>query len=253
MNKARVAILIPAYNECDTIRPIVETCLQYCKNILVVDDGSTDDTVAKIHDLPITILKNAINRGKDASLLRGFSHLLQHELDAVITIDADNQHNPDDIPRFLIAQKHFPKNLIIGARRINAQHTPRHRLVANKIADFFISWAAGNKILDTQSGYRLYPIDYLKQIQPRLSRFDRFTFESKALIDASQQSFPPISLSIVSHYPKNARQSYYRPFTDTARITLMITGKLLSRGLYLNGLLASATKPAKLIKPEELF
>ena len=250
MSDMRYAIIIPAFNEERTIRPIVRDCLRYCKNVVVIDDGSTDNTVTNIQDLPITILQNTLNRGKDLSLLRGLLHLQNHQLDAIITLDADGQHEPKDIPRFLMAHRHYNQNIIIGARRINIKEAPRLRLFANRIADFFISWAAGKKILDTQSGFRLYPVSYIRSILRKSQHYGKFVFESKVLIDATRKSFTPVSLPIASLYPKNARTSYFHPIVDTGRIVLMITWQLLSRGLYPKGLWLALAKPAEHFESE---
>jgi len=239
------AILIPAYNEENTIRTVVQHCLHYCRHIVVVDDGSIDNTVANIQDLPITILHNGINRGKDASLLRGFSYCQHHQLDAIITIDADTQHNPDDIPKFLAAREQYPHHVILGARHINQKSAPFIRWFANRAADFFISWAAGKRIPDTQSGFRLYPVDFIPTIVRNASQNGKFIFESKVLIDAVKSDYPPVSLLIVTNYPDNARASYFRPFIDTMHIVLMISQELLSRGFYPKGLWLALFKQAE--------
>ncbi|MCB1827748.1 MAG: glycosyltransferase family 2 protein [Coxiellaceae bacterium] len=251
MKPIRYAVLIPAFNEEATIRDVVENSLRFCKNIIVVDDGSLDRTVEKIQDLPITILRNSINRGKDASLLRGMAHIQKLQLDAVITMDADKQHNPNDLPRFVAAQQHYPHNIIIGARRINTKNAPRLKLLASKTADFFISWAAGKKILDTQSGFRLYPNSYIPRILRKSSRNNHFVFESQILIDATRKAYTPVSLAIESIYPDDARKSYYRPMMDTSRIILMICWELLTHGLNPKGLFAAIFRRNKLIDAEK--
>ena len=236
MNNNHITVLIPAFNEERTIRSVLEACLAHTDQVIVVDDGSTDNTVASIKDLPITILCNAMNRGKDASLFRGFAYTQNLETDAVITLDADTQHDPNDIPHFIQAMKQHPDRIIIGARTVNRKNAPRIRLYANKTADFFISWAAGHRIIDTQSGFRLYPKAMIPRIIRKSSRHGQFVFESKVLIDAARKGFIPVSLPIVSSYPKDARDSYFRPIADTSKIIALITWRILSRGLCLKGL-----------------
>lgn len=230
-----VAIIIPAYNEEASIRTLVESILLFTDKIIVVDDGSTDSTVSQLTGLPIVTLKNPRNQGKGASLIRGFHYIQSLNIHAAICMDADTQHNPADIPKFINAMLTYPNHIIIGSRTQKIENAPKYRRRANLIADFFISWAAGYRIIDTQSGYRLYPLCFLRACLSQL-RSQRFTLESELIIQASHRGYPSISIPIQSCYPKDSRPSYYKPFTDTVKITLMVTCKLLSRGLYLTGL-----------------
>ena len=111
-----VAVVIPAYNEAATLRDVVERALKLMTTVIVVDDGSTDATASVVQDLPIVLLRNDGNHGKAASLWRGMQHALQMGAHAVITLDGDGQHNPEDIPRLLEASRTRPRHLIIGAR-----------------------------------------------------------------------------------------------------------------------------------------
>lgn len=230
------AALIPAFNEANTIREVVVKTLQHVKTVIVVDDGSTDDTVKCIEDLPIIVLKNDINCGKDASLLRGLSYALNFDVQGVITLDADQQHDPEDIPQLIAAAKHCPNYIIIAARLLNTAQAPKYRRIANKFADFFVSWAAGQKIIDTQSGFRLYPPTFLKAYTLQASRHGRFLLESAILIDAAKMQYRCAAIAIRSHYPTQARRSYYRSLTDTWQITKMLTKKLFQRAFNLPGL-----------------
>jgi len=243
MPHSRLAVLIPAFNEEKTIRSVVDACLQFTSNVIVVDDGSTDNTVKEIQNLPIKILRNAQNRGKDISLIRGFSYAKDLDIDAVITLDADTQHNPNDIPHFIQAMQQYPNRIIIGARIIDTKNAPRIRLFANRAADFFISWAAGGRILDTQSGFRLYPCNILPTFISAASQRGQFVFESKVLIDASRKGTTPASLAIASCYPDDARASYFRPIVDTSKIVALIAWKITSRGLCLKGLYNTLFQP----------
>ncbi len=245
MNNPSFAVLIPAFNEANTIRSVVEGCLEFTHQVIVVDDGSTDDTFKKIKDLPIMILRNALNRGKDASLLRGFAYAKNLDIRAVITLDADTQHSPNDIFYFIHAMQEHPNRIIIGARTIDTENAPRLRLFANRAADFFISWAAGCRIIDTQSGFRLYPKKIIPKIISESFRHGQFVFESKILIDAARKGFTPVSLPIASCYPEGARDSYFRPVVDTSKIIALVTWKILSRGFYLKGLYATLFQTAE--------
>lgn len=231
-----IAIIVPAFNEAKTIRALLKSILQYASQVIVINDASTDKTVEEIADLPITILHNSKNLGKGASMLKGFKHAKILGAKAVITIDADGQHNPSDIPRFIQATQQSPNQVIIGSRLQNRENAPKLRRTANDIADFFISWAAGCKIIDTQSGYRLYPFAALNKTINRKIKKEKFTFESELLIDITRKGYTPATIRIRSLYPKDARPSHYKPFRDTCDIILMVTWKIVSRGLCFPGL-----------------
>lgn len=224
-----IAILIPAYNEKRTIRHVVEGCLTYCPNILVIDDGSNDNTVDEIKDLPIVIVQNDYNIGKDQSLLRGFSVVQRINPKVVICIDADGQHNPDDLPRFIQAMKMKPDHIILGARLIDRHNAPRYRRFGNCMADFFISWAAGQKIVDTQSGFRLLPNNFVLRFIKHAPRKGNFIIESEMLISAHQMGVDVVAIPIVSTYEDDARDSHYKPMHDTMGIAGMVFGKLVLR------------------------
>jgi hypothetical protein len=113
------------------------------------------------------------------------------------------------------------------------------RRFANGMANFWISWAAGHRILDTQSGFRLYPVALLKQVHGRISTRHGFVFESEILIEAAKRDYYTKSIAVDAIYPNCARTSYYRPSQDTLLIIRMVAWKLISRGLYLQGLLRS--------------
>lgn len=226
MKHSSIAIIIPAYNEEKTIRQVVQGVLQHSDSVIVIDDGSSDTTAQQIADLPITLLKNPYNFGKGATLLRGFEYAELHHFEAVITIDADTQHDPADIPKFLADYQLHPHSLIIGARLYNHENAPRSRYRANKIADFFISLAAGCKIADTQSGYRLYPAELFKKYPKKMNANKKFSLESELLIDAVRWGFKPMAVPIKSYYPKNSRSSHYKPLKDTLSIVALLVKKI---------------------------
>lgn len=233
----RLAVVIPAYNESSTIREVTRRALAQCKHVIVVDDGSTDRTADVIADLPIVLLRNEKNCGKAASLWRGMQYAMEEGMNAVITLDADGQHRPEDIPRFQEIAHKYPGHIVIGSRMSDRHLFPRRRYYANRVANFWISWAAGYRIKDSQSGFRLYPASLLRHSKLHVGTTHGFVFESEILIEAARLGVYSLTLPIAAIYSPNSRASHFRPVLDIARITRMVGWKLLSRGLYPWGLL----------------
>src|SRR4051812_42753884 len=139
-------IVIPAYNEARTIRGLAETALSLCVRVLVVDDGSSDGTAAQLEGLPLTVLRHPVNRGKAAGLRAAFAHALARGATCVVTLDGDGQHDPRDATKLLGVWRQSPDRLVVGARLHDRAHIPRCRYFGNRIACFWISWAAGHPV-----------------------------------------------------------------------------------------------------------
>ena len=148
-----VYVLIPAYNEAERLGPVIEAAREYL-TVVVIDDGSTDSTVKIAEQKGATVLRQPRNQGKGAALKDGFRWALkQPDCEALITIDADGQHDPDEIPRFLDCYGKHHADLIIGYRDFSQM--PFKRKLANTVGRVSLSWAMGQTIKDNQSGYRL--------------------------------------------------------------------------------------------------
>ncbi len=243
MNQPPVAsnywVVIPAYNEGATVYDVAVRARQQCSRVIVVDDGSTDETVEVLAGLDITVLRNEQNRGKADGLWRGFQHALAHGAVGVITLDADGQHAPEEIPSFIAASLRDPDAFLIGARRRDQRKVSRWRYGANRVADFWISWAAGRSIEDSQSGFRLYPAPLLRGLTLKHGPKQSFVFESEVLIEAARRGVfcQNVPISVVPRL--GLRGSHFRPVLDILRIGRMVAWKILSSGLYPHGLLDS--------------
>ena len=246
-----VWIAIPAYNEAPTIRALAEAALVLCPRVMVVDDGSLDTTVAELHGLPLTLLRHESNRGKAASLRTAFAHALGHDARCVVTLDGDGQHDPADAPRLLDAWQRWPDRLVIGARLHDRARFPAARYAANRFACFWISWAAGHPIADSQSGFRLYSRAVMEIAVGERVRCGRFTFESEVLIEAARRGHLTVAVTIPGRYPQNARPSHYRAVADTLRIVVMVGSRLLAGRMYLNGLRRSLARTPVLATPTQ--
>jgi glycosyltransferase involved in cell wall biosynthesis len=148
-----VYVLIPAYNAAHLVRPVIDAARAFLP-VVVVDDGSTDETATVAESAGAVVVRQRPNQGKGAALKEGFRWALkQPDCEAVITIDADGQHDPAEIPKFLKERTAHESDLIIGYR--NFSEMPFSRRVANTVGRASLSWAMGHEILDNQSGYRL--------------------------------------------------------------------------------------------------
>ena len=227
----KTIVVIPAYNESATIKDVAGRVLEHDLSLIIIDDASTDNTIDCLAGLNITILKNKINQGKGASLWRGMQQAIETGADNIITLDGDGQHRPEDIPLLLAATNEYPGKIIIGARKLEAENAPKSRRRANHIADFWISWASGYPVEDSQSGFRLYPAELIKSLNIKISAEKGFVFESEILIKAAAKGVRSFSVAIPTIYHNGARASHFRPVRDITNITLMVARNIISRGM----------------------
>lgn len=245
----KYALVIPAYNEASTIGDLVQDVLQYIDTVFVVDDGSVDATAERLTRLPVTLIRHECNLGKATSLWEGMQAALALGAEGILTMDGDGQHDPAEIPRLLDAARRHPDMLVIGSRLWNVDIIPKARYRANRFANFWIAWASGQAVEDSQSGFRVYPAQLLRSCHIPLRPQGGFVFESEIIIEAAWRGFPCLFVPIGTVYPKNARPSHFRPIADIARITRMVAGRLLSRGLFLQGLWRSLTLSPRYTDP----
>ncbi|MFT5386999.1 MAG: glycosyltransferase involved in cell wall biosynthesis, partial [Candidatus Omnitrophota bacterium] len=150
----KICILIPTYNEVKAIGSLIDEIKEYELDIIVSDDGSTDGTATVASEKDILVLEHAQRTGKGATLRRGFDKVSELEYDGVIIMDGDGQHAPKDLPKFLKNIKEDPKCMIVGNRLSDSKGMPFVRLITNRIMSWVISCACGQRIADTQSGFR---------------------------------------------------------------------------------------------------
>lgn len=225
------AIVIPAYNEARTIGDVAQRALVQLPLVIVVDDGSTDGTAAPLEGLPVVLLRNEANLGKAGSLRRGATEAMRRGAQLIITLDGDGQHAPEDIPLLLEAHRTAPGHIIIGARLHRRDRIPRSRYRANRVANFWISLAAGYPIADSQSGFRLYPARIFSQARVRYERAHSFVFESEVLIEAARLDARAVCVPVGVIYSDRARASHFRPVLDIARIVRMVAWRLITQRL----------------------
>lgn len=241
-----VWIAIPAYNEGRTIRALAQSALALCPRVMIVDDGSADTTATQLQGLPVTLMRHPVNQGKAASLRTAFEHALAHDAKCVVVLDGDGQHDPQDAPSLLAAWTAQPDRLVIGARLHDKAQFPPARYRANRFACFWISWAAGHPIADSQSGFRVYSKAVMAIATSGRVRGSRFTFESEVIIEAADHGHLTLAVAIPGRYPGHARRSHFRPVVDIAKIVVMVATRLLKKGMHPQGLWRSL-RPAQVL------
>jgi len=247
-----IAVVMPAYNERGSVRRMAEAILaRGADRLIVVDDGSSDGTAGELAGLDLDLLIHPRNLGKGFALATGMRRALALGYGRVITIDADGQHAAADIPRLAAQSQEDANAVVIAARTRQRSAAPALRRFANRVADFWISWACGRPITDTQSGFRLYPGALLRSIPLAPQPGQGFAFETTLLVDAVHAGARVRTVAIDTRYEPNGRASHYRPWQDTWAIIVLIGGRLLCRGLYPLGLLRSlGLLPAARMEPK---
>jgi glycosyltransferase involved in cell wall biosynthesis len=235
----RIHIVLPAFNEAATIGALVHQCRESVESpcVIVIDDGSYDDTAAVAAQSGARVLRHRENQGKGAALMNGIRAAIANGAAAVVTLDGDGQHRPQDIPLLLACSAAWPGHIVIGSRRASGDVAPRARRIANRIADFWVSWAARHPIEDSQSGFRVYPgrVMYLMADRPLLTH--GFAFESEILIEAGRVGIHTVAVDIPTIYGRVLRRrSHFRPVRDITKIVLMVGSKLLARKMDFRGL-----------------
>lgn len=193
----KVAVVIPAYNAASTIGELVSRISSFvaAEDIFVVDDGSPDGTDLVARDLGVWVMRHSKKRGKGASLRDGCAKAVELNYEMVITIDADLQHDPDEIPNFVEAAAHL--DVVVGKRDISMRAMPLHRYVSNTITSRILSSRTGTTIEDSQCGYRLYRTRVLRSVD---SRYRHFDYESDMLLKTVLEGYRVAYIPIKTIY-----------------------------------------------------
>jgi glycosyltransferase involved in cell wall biosynthesis len=215
MNETPILALIPAWNEATRIGPIVEATLAHLP-VLVVDDGSHDDTSAVAKAAGAAVARHPQNQGKGVALMNGFEWALEREYEAVVTLDADGQHDPADIPKFLAAYDAGAGDLIIGRRDFGQMPFPRGH--TNPFGSWLLSLALETRIYDNQSGFRLHSRRFLEKLDLTTTGFE---LEVEVIIQAVCRGIPIGWVDIRTIY-NIGKVSYFHPLKDSARFLGMV-------------------------------
>ena len=217
----KIIVVMPTYNESRTIADLVRQVQNQNLEILVIDDGSSDDTFTIAKDNMAVVLRNEKNLGKGASLTKGFDYALKAGFDAVITMDSDGQHSPEDIAHFRRIFESSHSGMFIGNRMLSTKNMPLIRILTNKLMSWVISRAAGQNVPDTQCGFRLIRKEVLEKIVLKSSNYE---IESEMIIRAARQGFKIESIPIKTIYSRE--KSRVNPFIDTIRFFCFIIPEL---------------------------
>lgn len=210
-----IALLVPAYRAEHSLRHLLPrlTAQVPRDQILVVDDGSGDRTAEVCREPGIPCIVHETNQGKGRALLTGFTRLLEQNMAAVITLDADGQHDPDDLQRFVADFRAHPEiGICIGRRAFRPGTMPFARIISNTLTSRILSWMCGVPILDSQCGYRLYTAAFLRAITIECPRFE---MESEVILKAAHLGFPIRFVPVQTLYFK--ARSHIAHMTDTLR------------------------------------
>ncbi len=220
--RLKVCILVPTYNNAKTLVPLLEDLQALQAPVIVVNDGSTDNTSKILEQFPrIICLQYSPNRGKGFALRKGFRAAVDRGFEYAISIDSDGQHFVKDIPAFLDLLENNPEALIIGARNMEQSSVPSKSSFGHRFSNFWYRVETGIKLPDTQSGYRLYPVARLASI-PFITR--RFEFEIEVIVLAAWNGIPVMSVPVSVYYaPASERVSHFRPVADFTRISILNT------------------------------
>jgi len=231
-NSLKACVIIPTYNNASTLAGVVVDVAAYTDNIIVVNDGSTDNTgsvLASLHGL--TKVSYSKNKGKGWALRQGFKTAIELGYQYAITIDSDGQHFAKDLPIFIEKLETGGPAIIMGARNLNEENMPGKNSFGNKFSNFWFWVETGIKCPDTQTGFRLYPVGLMKDIRFFTRKYE---FEIEAVVrsvwDGIKLEWIPIS---VYYAPKETRITHFRPFKDFFRISILNTILVLIAFIYI--------------------
>ncbi|WP_299251401.1 DUF2062 domain-containing protein [uncultured Cytophaga sp.] len=213
-------VLIPTFNNATAIKEVLDGVLEFTSNIVVVNDGSTDNTASILSAYPdLLVINHPKNMGKGMALRTGFREAYKNGYHYAISIDSDGQHYPDDLHLFVDEIELHPKAIIIGARNMDQPNVPGKSSFGNRASTFWFWVVTGIKLTDTQSGYRLYPLEPLNSIRFITRKYE---FEIEVMVRSFWKGVDVLSIPIKVFYPPaDERITHFRPFKDVTRITLL--------------------------------
>jgi len=217
-NINKIAAVIPFYNESKTINEVIEKTLRHVNYIYAVDDGSTDNSSQKITSREnVFIIRNPVNCGKGYALKTGMKKAIDEGFNKIVTLDADLQHNPDEIPSFLAGLKDY--HIVIGNRLKDLSEMPMQRRMSNKISSKLLSIKTGQKIIDSQCGFRAYRSEVIENIKTEKNGYEA---ESEILIKSSRLDYKIGFVNISTIYgEENSKMNGLKTTIDFIRLLFL--------------------------------
>ena len=212
-----ICAVIPTYNNAGTVADVVRGVLRQGLPVFVVDDGSDDGTAEKLEGLDIQVLRHPRNLGKGRALRTGLEAARKAGFRFALTIDADGQHDPADIPALVAAAGE--RTLVVGSRNIAAEGMSSGSTFANRFSNFWFTVQTGRKLPDTQTGFRVYPLEDLPSLRLLTARYEA---ELTLLVFSAWKNLRLVPVPVRVYYPED-RVSHFRPFADFFRISVLNT------------------------------
>ncbi|TBW29257.1 DUF2062 domain-containing protein [Gramella sp. KN1008] len=229
-------VIVPTYNNAHSLASFLQDLKQYTRNIIIINDGSTDKTsqILKNHsDLDLRVHDQ--NQGKGMALKTGFAFAEELGYEYAITIDSDGQHYPDDLEVFLAEleerEPDDPELLLVGDRNMGAEGIPGQSSKGNRFSNFWFLVVTGIELRDTQSGYRLYPVKLINSIKLITWKFE---LEIEVLVKAAWNKAEVKNIPIKVFYEEGKRVTHFRPFWDIVRIVLLYMWFVLVSFFYIH-------------------
>ena len=224
----QIIIVIPVYNHSSTLRDVVTRSLKVHDRVMVVDDGSNDVGVDALEGLEVDIIRHSKNLGKGAAILSAAKKALGSGMTHMVTVDADGQHDPDDLRHFIPELEAHPDAIIVGKRDFHGGYVPASSRVGRAISNFWLRVETGRSLGDAQSGFRAYPIYLFEQLKLRERRY---SFEIEVLVKAAWAGIELREVDISIYYPSPAeRVSHFHLFWDNLRLSLL-NARLIMRAV----------------------
>ena len=222
LEEKKCCVIIPTYNNCTTIDNVIRGVIKYTDDIIIVNDGSTDETNDILKKFSnVKVINYPKNKGKGYALRNGFKLAQDEGYEYAITIDSDGQHSPDDIPVFIEKLSDNPDAIIVGARNMNQDNIPGKSSFGHKFSNFWFRFETGIKLPDTQSGFRLYPLKLIEKINFYTNKFE---FEIEVIVRAAWKNIHVTSVPVrVFYESKEKRISHFRPIIDFTRVSILNT------------------------------
>lgn len=230
LDSTNFCVIVPTYNNQKTLKKVLDSVLDFTSDIIVVNDGSTDETFDILKQYPqLTQIRHPKNLGKGRALRNGFRKAIELNFEYAITIDSDGQHFASDIPNFIAAIQEEPNSLLIGSRNMTQENVPKKSSFGNKFSNFWFKFETGIKLDDTQSGFRLYPL----QLLPKQFYTNKFEFEIEVIVRSAWKGITVKNIPIQVLYDPAERVSHFRPFRDFTRISILNTVLVTNSLLYI--------------------